>query len=662
MRRTIKRQLTLVSVVVVFIALLLGIKTIIEGERKLHNIHDLQNIVTLSTSISLFVHESQKERGISAGFLGSSGKKFADKLAPQRQLSDKEHQRYQEAIKAIDLNNYPQALSDKLKTIDAMLQKLPSIRGRVDSLNISGAEQVEYYTLLNKHLLDIVASTALLSSDPLIVKQLNAYANFLKAKERTGIERAVLSNTFAADRFAPTMFVKLITLVSEQIAYIDAFEGTASAASIAFYEKTMRSPIVDEVQTMRTLAIEKANEGQFGVDATHWFETITRKINLLKEVDDALGAEITHSLVTLKNSAQQQMLIEAGGLVAITCFIILLLYATFQDIINAITSSGKKLESIASNLDLTQSLALKSDNEISDTMKQVQKLISNFKDSIGKALDTSDQSVEASNSLSDVSIHLASNIEEQNRFIHEIQVEMQSFKAKEVAMKEMSFTTFNDLEQTKEVLETFVTNMSKVVDLIAQSAQKQHDLGLKVDSLSSQATQIKEVLSIIGDIADQTNLLALNAAIEAARAGEHGRGFAVVADEVRKLAERTQTSLSDISATTNIIVQTIHDVTSETEAISQAFYALSTEANVLITDSQTTSDKLGGTIQISAKQTSEHTVVAQRVETFMKHIDDVTTLSENNNTLGEKVKEISQNLAQKAQSANVELRRFRIHS
>ena len=87
-----------------------------------------------------------------------------------------------------------------------------------------------------------------------------------------------------------------------------------------------------------------------------------------------------------------------------------------------------------------------------------------------------------------------------------------------------------------------------------------------VESLSSRADQIGDIIQVINDIADQTNLLALNAAIEAARAGEQGRGFAVVADEVRKLAERTTKATGEISETIEAIQSDTREASKSMEA------------------------------------------------------------------------------------------------
>lgn len=123
------------------------------------------------------------------------------------------------------------------------------------------------------------------------------------------------------------------------------------------------------------------------------------------------------------------------------------------------------------------------------------------------------------------------------------------------------------------------TAIRKVAETIEQTAESQEALSGQLAQLSRQAEDVNQVLSVISEIADQTNLLALNAAIEAARAGEHGRGFAVVADEVRQLATRTQDSLNQTRETITRIVKAIVEVADNMQRSADQFGQLLLASN-----------------------------------------------------------------------------------
>ena len=206
------KMVLIVAIPAVIIFLLLGISSY-KSYKQVEELSKIEKATMLATKISAMVHNTQKERGASAGFIGSNGTKFVEELPNIRKDTDTTVSEMEAFYKSMDFNKYPKEMKTRMEEALTLLSELSEKRSKVSSLSISVKDEVAYYTKMNSALLDSVAYIAKISTNQEMSTSLNAFANYLYSKERAGIERAVMTGAFAKDAFPEGFYAKFIKLM-----------------------------------------------------------------------------------------------------------------------------------------------------------------------------------------------------------------------------------------------------------------------------------------------------------------------------------------------------------------------------------------------------------------------------------------------------------------
>ena len=399
------------------------------------------------------------------------------------------------------------------------------------------------------------------------------------------------------------------------------------------------------------------------------YTTMIAQISVMQDNSQQfLSQELSKKLNNFENIIQDQ--IQANNqnqlyiAIAIFCVTLILfiifIWLTLAKVIIPISN----LELLSSNLasskaNLSSRLKIDPKSELATSAGYINTFIQIVQNSVLEAIESSNASHKNSISLQENAKKLKRNSLHQHEQVASVQKITILLNETINLNKKLSNDATINMQDLKNLMNDVENTLLELIELIEVSSQQENEIVANMDQLVQSADTIYSVTNSIRDIADQTNLLALNAAIEAARAGEHGRGFAVVADEVRALADKTSKSLGEINITVQTIVQQVNNNKSLMDDIHLSMNNTSAKAADLKNEIANSIDKLNSGIRSTKTVEDKSNDAKERMTILNSNIDKVSSAATELTQLATQIELVSNGILDSAAKLNDKLISFK---